>query len=115
MDKQALYASILAKCAPKDKYFDFVKLIFETQKKWISTEDKFLDNLKNIGKLGGLNENKIIVCFRNEDMVEQIINSRSTGEKKFNINSTPSFIINGKKYSAMSFKQFEKVLDNLIN
>ena len=24
-------------------------------------------------------------------------------------------IINGKKYSAMSFKQFEKVLDNLIN
>ena len=71
--------------------------------------------LKNIGKLGGLNENKIIVCFRNEDMVEQIINSRSTGEKKFNINSTPSFIINGKKYSAMSFKQFEKVLDNLIN
>ena len=48
-------------------------------------------------------------------MVEQIINSRSTGEKKFNINSTPSFIINGKKYSAMSFKQFEKVLDNLIN
>ena len=115
LDKQALYASILAKCAPKDKYFDFVKLIFETQKKWISTEDKFLDNLKNIGKLGGLNENKIIVCFRNEDMVEQIINSRSTGEKKFNITSTPSFIINGKKYSAMSFKQFEKVLDNLIN
>ena len=115
LDKQALYGSILAKCAPKEKYFDFVKLIFETQKKWISNEDKFLDNLKNIGKLGGLNENKIIVCFRNEDMVEQIINSRSTGEKKFNINSTPSFIINGKKYSAMSFKQFEKVLDNLIN
>ena len=115
LDKQALYASILAKCAPKDKYFDFVKLILETQKKWISNDDKFLDNLKNIGKLGGLNENKINVCFRNEDMVDQIINSRTSGEKKFNINSTPSFIINEKKYSVMSFKQFEKILDNLIN
>ena len=73
LDKQALFAAILANCAPKEKYFDFVKLIFNTTQKWISVE------------------------------------------KKFNITSTPSFIINGKKYSSMTFEQFEKVLDNLIN
>ena len=28
LDQQALYASILARCAPKEKYFDFLELIF---------------------------------------------------------------------------------------
>ena len=59
LDKQALYGSILAKCAPKEKYFDFVKLILATQKKWIANDDTFIDKLTNIGKLAGLNENKI--------------------------------------------------------
>ena len=115
LDKQALFAAILANCAPKEKYFDFVKLIFNTTEKWISVEDEFLKKLKNIGKMGGLSNDQIESCFRDENMVDLAINSRSNGEKKFNISSTPSFIINGKKYSSMTFEQFEKVLDNLIN
>ena len=115
LDKQALFAAILANCAPKEKYFDFVKLIFNTTQKWVSVEDEFLKKLKNIGKMGGLSNDQIESCFRDENMVDLAINSRSNGEKKFNITSTPSFIINGKKYSSMTFEQFEKVLDNLIN
>ena len=115
LDKQALFAAILANCAPKEKYFDFVKLIFNTTEKWISVEDEFLKKLKNIGKMGGLSNDQIESCFRDENMVDLAINSRSNGEKKFNITSTPSFVINGKKYSSMTFEQFEKVLDNLIN
>ena len=65
--------------------------------------------------MGGLSNDQIESCFRDENMVDLAINSRSNGEKKFNITSTPSFIINGKKYSSMTFEQFEKVLDNLIN
>ena len=115
LDKQALFASILAKCAPKDKYFDFVKLILETQKKWISNDETFIDKLKNIGKLAGLNETKINECFKNEQLVDNILKISSDGEKKYNINSTPSLIINEKKYSAMSYENFEKIVENLIN
>ena len=115
LDKQALFASILIKCAPDDKYYDFIKLIFITRTKWISREEEFIQKLKNIGKMGGLNENKIESCFKNETIVDEIIENRSMAEKKFNITSTPSFIINEKKYTAMSFEGFEKVLDNLIN
>ena len=115
LDKQALFASVLVKCAPKDKYFDFVKLILGTQKKWISNDETFIDKLKNIGKLAGLNETKINECFKNEQLVDNIIKISSDGEKKYNINSTPSFIINEKKYSAMSYENFEKIIENLIN
>ena len=96
LDKQALFGSVLAKCAPKEKYFDFVKLILSTQKKWISNDNTFQDKLKNIGKLAGLNENKINTCFKNEQIVDDILKSRSIGEKKYNISSTPSLIINEK-------------------
>ena len=115
LDKQALFASVLVKCAPKDKYFDFVKLILGTQKKWISNDETFIDKLKNIGKLAGLNETKINECFKNEQLVDNILKISSDAEKKYNINSTPSFIINEKKYSAMSYENFEKIIENLIN
>ena len=115
LDKQALFGSVLAKCAPKEKYFDFVKLILNTQKKWIASDNAFQDKLKNIGKLAGLNENKINTCFNDEQIVDNILKSRSDAEKKYNITSTPSLIINEKKYSAMSYETFEKIIENLIN
>jgi|TARA_B100001964_G_scaffold232057_1_gene287395 protein-disulfide isomerase len=115
LDKQALFGSVLAKCAPKDKYFDFVKLILTNQKKWISNDDAFMNKLQHIGKLAGLNENKINSCFKDEKLVDNIIKTRSIGEKKYNINSTPTLIINEKKYSAMSYENFEKIIENLIN
>ena len=115
LDKQALFASVLAKCAPKDKYFNFVKLILTNQEKWISNDDTFMNKLRNIGKLAGLNENKINSCFKDEKMVDNIIRTRSIGEEKYNISSTPSLIINEKKYSAMSYENFEKIIENLIN
>ena len=115
LDKQALFASVLAKCAPKDKYYNFVKLILTNQEKWISNDDTFMNKLRNIGKLAGLNENKINSCFKDEKMVDNIIRTRSIGEEKYNINSTPSLIINEKKYSAMSYENFEKIIENLIN
>ena len=115
LDKQALFGSVLAKCAPKEKYFDFVKLILNTQKKWIASDNTFQDKLKNIGKLAGLNENKINTCFKDEQIVDNILKSRSDAEKKYNITSTPSLIINEKKYSAMSYETFEKIIESLIN
>ena len=115
LDKQALFGSVLAKCAPKEKYFDFVKLILSTQKKWITSDDAFIDKLKNIGKLAGLTESKINNCFKDEQIVDNIINTRNFAERKYNISSTPSFIINNKKYSAMSYENFEKIIENLIN
>ena len=115
LDKQALFGSVLAKCAPKEKYFDFVKLILETQKKWISNDETFINKLKNIGKLAGLNETKINECFKNEQLVDNILKISSDGEKKYNISSTPSLIINEKKYSAMSYENFEKIIESLIN
>ena len=115
LDKQALFGSVLAKCAPKEKYFDFVKLILTTQKKWISNDDTFIDKLTNIGKLAGLNENKINACFNDEQIVDGIIKTRTLAEEKYNISSTPSLIINEKKYSAMSYENFEKIIESLIN
>ena len=115
LDKQALFGSVLAKCAPKEKYFDFVKLILTTQKKWIANDDTFIDKLTNIGKLAGLNENKINACFNDEQIVDGIIKTRTLAEEKYNISSTPSLIINEKKYSTMSYENFEKIIESLIN
>ena len=74
-----------------------------------------IEDILRMRKLAGLNENKINSCFKDEKLVDNIIKTRSIGEKKYNINSTPTLIINEKKYSAMSYENFEKIIENLIN
>ena len=74
-----------------------------------------IEKLTNIGKLAGLKEDKINSCFTDEKLVDEIIKTRTLAEEKYNINSTPSFIINEKKYSAMSYENFEKIIIKLIN
>ena len=64
--------------------------------------------------MAGLNEKKIENCFKNEKLVDEIIKIRSIGEKEYNIDSTPSFIINGKKYTTLNYESFKKIIDDLI-
>ena len=53
--------------------------------------------------------------FNDEQIVDGIIKTRTLAEEKYNISSTPSLIINEKKYSTMSYENFEKIIESLIN
>ena len=54
-------------------------------------------------------------CLNNNELQDSILKTRMEGEQKFEVSSTPTFIVNGKKVAgALSFEQFEKILQPLL-
>ena len=53
-------------------------------------------------------------CLKDSNAQDEILNQRIEAQKKYKIDSTPTIIINEKKYTKkIDYKTFKKVIDNL--
>jgi protein-disulfide isomerase len=91
----ALAAFMVARCAPKEKYFPMIDVFFQTQDKW--TQDP-LNGLKNIALQAGLSEDQFNACLKNESIAKAVFEVRQRGEK-IGVNSIPTIYINGELYT----------------
>jgi protein-disulfide isomerase len=114
LDRVALKASLLARCAPGDRYFAMLDVLFRSQDTWSRAVDPALA-LSQIGRTAGLDQAKIDSCLNDEAATDKLIAEIQAAQDQFKINSTPTLIINGTKYAgALSFEQMEAVLRDLL-
>ena len=114
LNRPALDAAILAHCAGPDRYFAFVETLFNTFDNWTRAAD-YLNALGQIGQLGGISESQFQDCLRDQTLETKILGSILEAQEKFDIKSTPSFIINGKKHEGgLRFDAFAKTLDRYL-
>lgn len=103
-------ASMIAHCAGPERYFGVLGLIMENQDKWLGSKDP-LDTLKKTVRLAGLTGADIDACLQRQDLFEGIQKRAEHGNEVFKVDSTPSFLINGKLVvGALSYAEFNKVL-----
>ena len=117
LDLAALSASKLLHCAEKNKQMLIMDLIYEKQKEWAvgDTIDEINSNLKKIATTSGINSDKIEKCLVDEDIENMVLNGRIEGHKKYSISSTPTIIINEKKYKGSNdFESLEKLIKKNI-
>ena len=95
LDRLALAAAMMARCAPKERYYPIVEIIFRTQTNWAKQANP-TDALSQIGLLSGISKKTYKACVGNKDIYEGVMKIRNDGEAKFDIQSTPTIIINGK-------------------
>ena len=63
----------------------------------------------------GITPTQFDKCLDNEVVADKIINNRINGHKKYSINSTPTIIINEKKFvGSADFKNIKKRIDKII-
>ncbi len=116
LDRLAVIAAALARTLPtKEGYIEAVNILLQKQNQWAYSK-KPLDELFSIAKLFGISSKKFNEILENIPLMQEIINKMEKESKNFNIQSTPTFIINEKhKISgALSFKEFEKELLRLV-
>ena len=85
--------------------------IYETQNKWtVGTNlEDINNNLKKIVKNLGISSKQFDKCLVDEVISDKILNERIDASKKYSINSTPTIIINEKKFEgSVSFKDIKK-------
>ena len=115
LDMAALNASKIAHCK-NDGKSDVLHFLFNNQKQWIkgTTIEEINKHLKEFTK----NENLVLdfeKCINNEIIENHILEDRIEGVKKFNINATPTLIINNKKFNkTINYKNLKKTLEKMI-
>ncbi len=116
LDRLAIIAATLARTLPTEEgYLEAISILLKKQKQWAYSK-KPLDELRSIAKLFGVSSKQFDEILKNIPLMQEIINKMEKESKNFNIESTPTFIINNnhKISGALSFKDFEKKLLTLI-
>lgn len=115
-DRPALMAAAMARCAPAERYYPLLDILFKQQGQWSRAADP-MQALAQIGKLAGMPQATIDACWAEKAVIDGVIKSRMDGEKLFKIDSTPTFIINdgaAKISGAQSVEAFAKIIDPLL-
>ena len=111
----ALNASKIAQCN-NDGKSNLLHILFFNQKKWAKGEtiEEINDRLKKLLKDEGININ-FEKCINDKNIEDYVLNDRIEGVKKFKVNSTPTIIINDKKFDkALNYKNLKKNLQKLL-
>ncbi len=117
LDLAALNASKIAHCK-NDGNSNLLHFLYENQKKWVQgkTIKEINKHLKEliVGNLP-FDSTEFESCLANKDIEDHILNDRISGVKKFNIEATPTLIINGKKFdNPHNYKKLKKNIEKLI-
>jgi protein-disulfide isomerase len=113
LDEPALRAAMIARCAPPDRYYAFVDTFFGSQEKWVTARD-YRDALARLVKLGGMSREEFDNCLKNTTLENKIVEGRLIASKELDVNSTPTFFINGTKFTgAPTVEEFDKALSGL--
>ena len=115
LDIVALNASKISQCK-QDQSLEIMMSLYSDQQAWIKgkTIDEANENLKKFIK----NKNFTLdfeKCINDKKIEDFVLSDRIEGTKKFEINSTPTIIINGKKFEkTLNYKNLKKSLEKLI-
>ena len=97
LDKLSMATSMLARCVDNSISLAFIDILFQKRSKWYS--DNAIAELKSLSKQAGLSSEDFDQCLNDQELLDQLIIQKENAIKEFQINSTPSFIINGKVIS----------------
>jgi protein-disulfide isomerase len=107
-------AEKLARCLPKDKYMAFMDLLFRNQSKWDyefgvpSPDGVHAALLELVGQMGmpAADADRCIAAATDEAAISKV---GEDAEAKYNVNATPTFVINGN--AEAGFEDFFARLD----
>ena len=118
LDLAALNAEIVVRCHNDNKKkFELLGKYYKEQKKWAVGSDinKINELLKKVGVEIDFEIEKMDNCLKNDKAQDEILNQRINAQKKYKIESTPTIIINEKKYTGkVNYNQFKKAIEKKL-
>ena len=115
LDVAAFNASKISQCK-QDQGLNILESLYSDQQAWVkgSSVKEINENLKKfiIQKGFDLDFDK---CINNKEIEDFVLNDRIEGVKNFDVNATPTIIINDKKFDkSLNYKNLKKFLEKMI-
>ncbi len=112
----SLWAALIARCAPADRYFGISDLLFETQAGWLNSTDgpTIMKNLYGIGRQAGLTDAQMDACRQDTAFAEALVADYQTHQAADNVDATPLFFINGERIENAAYETFQAKFDQIL-
>ncbi|EGO96033.1 MULTISPECIES: DsbA family protein [Acidiphilium] len=116
LNEDALWAAQIARALPAKAYYPFISELFRTQDEWayapgLKTPKDYQNALFRYAALAGMDRTTFDAAIANKKLRAFVLNELNDAEKTYKVNSTPTFIINGRKREgAVSFDTFSSWL-----
>ena len=116
-DQLGLLGAMLARCGGEMRYMGIVDMLYDKQRDWAAAADMtaVTDQLKKIARAAGMDDASVDTCLHDQKNAEALVAHYQANIAKDYPNDsfqgTPSFIINGTKYSNMAYEDMAKIID----
>ncbi len=117
-DRFGLWAGMLARCGGADKYFGFVDLLYSRQKEWLAGGAEpatIIANMKKLGRIAGQTDETMDACMEDQETAQALVEEFQKNATADEINSTPTFMIDGEQFSNMAYGKFQEILDEKLD
>ena len=113
----ALAGSMILSCVPEDVRYDYMNALYKLQKNWVMRDhSKTRSELYKIMQSGGMQQDEFDACLSDINLENDILEGVMNAQREFNINRTPSFIVNGIFYSGnKNIKEFRQIIDKILS
>ena len=115
LDLAALNAEVIIRCTSNnEKKFELLHEMYSKQKIWAVGSDIDIINqlIKKIGLDFNLSEDNMDSCLNSSEAQDDVLNQRITAQKKYKIESTPTVLVNEKKYKGkIDYKKFKNIIE----
>lgn len=109
-DALGMYAALAANCVEGERHFGFIDILFRNQQRWARSQDPRA-SIEQMAALAGIDKASLDACVQDEASLSRIQKMQRIGQDEYGINSTPSFVINGKKLVGnQGIEKFEEAL-----
>lgn len=108
----AFAAAKIARCAPADRFYNFVDAFMENQEQWAQAADP-LAELKSLAALGGMDDDAFNSCLNDTELHQQMNVDRQIATDQLNVQSTPTLFINKQVITGnQPWDVFAKAIEN---
>ena len=115
LDAMALRAAAVADCIEGERFFGFLEILFKSQERWTKSKSP-LKALGQMARLAGMSQEKFESCVGDEAQMDRILERRQDGIRTYDVKSTPTLIINGRKVEGVrDFDYLEKIFKEIVS
>lgn len=115
-DRLGLWAGLLARCDGGLRYFGVADLLFTNQMDWVRKESpqEIVEAMYALGRQTGMTNEQMETCIQDQPTAEALVADFQKNAEADEVDSTPTFIINGTKFGNMAWDEFKIELDRLL-
>lgn len=113
LDRLALAAALMTNCFEGKRFFGVLEMLFDRQQQWARADNPGAA-LARIGAQAGMDQKTFERCVTDQEEAQQILQTQKAGREQVDIQSTPTFLIEGEKIEgAKPYSEFERVLNSV--